>query len=264
MGKSYKVPLQHMLCEGEVYKKGKFTIESEDCLFTLAEMAAISVGNDCHKYDIGNYHTCRKERCNNLKLCMSLSASGPFQMPELKSFTGTVPTRLVPFSSAIGKADFTAGVHFYIDDYMFERIWTSPEKYVEKLSKFPCVIGPDFSQYSDMSYPMRMWNCYRNRVLSSYFQRNGVNLVPNVTWSLPDSYEYSFCGIPKDSPIAINCTSIIHCNLSKFLWYKGYNEAIRRLNPSLIIRYGTVMEDERKDISIYFENERLKLLRYGR
>lgn len=239
-------------------------IEYEDCLFPLDEMDAISIKDDSGKGPAGSYHTYRKDHCNNLILCMSLSASGPFQMPELDSFTGTVPNRFVPFSTAMSKVDFTTGVHFYIDDYMFERIWTSPEKYVEKLSKFPCVIGPDFSQYSDMSYPMRMWNCYRNRALSSYFQNNGVNLVPNVTWSLPDSYDYSFSGISKGSTIAINCTSIIHCNLSKYLWYKGYNEAIKRLNPSLIIRYGTVMDDELKDISVYFENERLKMLRYGR
>lgn len=239
-------------------------IEYEDSLFPLDEMAAISIENACDKGAIVNRHAYRKGHCNNLNLCISLSSLGSFQMPELNPFTGNVPNRLVPFSTAMSKTDYAAGVHFYIDDYMFERVWTSPEKYVEKLAKFPCVIGPDFSQYSDMSYPMRMWNCYRNRVLSSYFQNNGVNLIPNVTWSLPDSYDYSFGGIPQNCPIAINCTSIIHCNLSKFLWYKGYNEAIKRLNPSLIIRYGTIMEDERRDISVYFENERLKMLRYGR
>ncbi len=239
-------------------------MEYENCLFPLDEMVAVSIQDDCYKGAVVNCHAYRKGHCNNLNLCRSLSVSGPFQMPDLNSFTGTVPDRLIPFSTAIGMSDYSNGVHFYIDDYMFERIWTSPEKYVEKLSKYSCVIGPDFSQYSDMSYPMRMWNCYRNRVLSSYFQNNGVNLVPNVTWSLPDSYDYSFTGIPKDSTIAINCTSVIHCNLSKFLWYKGYNEAIKRLNPSLIIRYGAVMDGERKDISIYFENERLKMLRNGR
>ena len=60
------------------------------------------------------------------------------------------------------------------------------------------------------------------------------------------------------------CTSILHSNLSKFLWYKGYNEALHRLQPVRIIRYGSIMKDERQDISIYFENERLKMLKNGR
>ena len=238
--------------------------EYEYSLFPPEELSEISVASDCRQENNDSIHRHRKEHYNNLNICLSIPMSGVYQMPELASFSGDVPCRLIPFHTAISGTDFNAGVHFYIDDYMFERIWTFPEKYVKKLSRFSCVIGPDFSQYANMSYPMRMWNCYRNRVLSSYFQANGVKVVPNVTWSLPDSYDYSFSGIPQNSIIAVNCTSIIHCNLSKYLWYKGYNEALRRLAPSRIIRYGSIMEGERQDISTYFENDRLRMLRYGR
>ena len=108
-----------------------------------------------------------------------------------------------------------------------------------------------------MPFPNRIWNSYRNRVLSGFYQMEGINLIPNVTWSLPDSYDYSFDGMPSNSIIAINCTGIINNPVSKCLWYKGYYEAIKRLKPKAIIRYGTKMEGEVESISYYFENERL-------
>ena len=209
-------------------------------------------------------HRHRKEHCNNLDLCLSLDFIGKYEMSPIAPYTGEIPSSLIPFNASTSCTDYDCGVHFYIDDYMFERIWHSIEKYIPILKRFSCVIGPDFSQYCDMPKPMRIWNCFRNRVVSTVMQKAGVNLIPNVTWSLPDSYEYSFDGMPTNSVIAINCTSIINNNLSKYLWYKGYNEAITRLRPKWILRYGTKMPDERFEISTYFENERLKALRNGR
>ena len=95
-------------------------------------------------------------------------------------------------------------------------------------------------------------------------QHNGINYIHNVTWSLPDSYDYSFDGLPIGSTIAINCAGIAGSPSSKYLWYKGYEEALSRLKPSAIVRYGTKMPGENEAISVYFQNERLTLLRNGR
>ena len=51
---------------------------------------------------------------------------------------------------------------------------------------------------------------------------------------------------------------------AKYLWRKGYEEAIKVLEPILIIRYGDKMPGEREEISVYFENINLKNLRNGR
>ena len=59
------------------------------------------------------------------------------------------------------------------------------------------------------------------------------------------------------------CHAVIAPDLSKYLWYRGYEEAVSTLHPSLIIRYGTRMPREHSDISLYFVNERLMRLRHG-
>lgn len=41
------------------------------------------------------------------------------------------------------------GVHFFIDDYQFTRLWTNPDAYLDMLRAFKCVFTPDFSTYTD-------------------------------------------------------------------------------------------------------------------
>lgn len=62
----------------------------------------------------------------------------------------------------------SAGVHFFLDDYQFERFWRQPERYLNALAKFPMVLGPDFSLYTDFPAPLQRWNHYRNQLLTAW------------------------------------------------------------------------------------------------
>ena len=57
------------------------------------------------------------------------------------------------------KTDF--GVHFFLDDYQFNRLWNRPDKYIPLLSKFKYVLSPDFSMYTDYPKAMQMWKHYQ-------------------------------------------------------------------------------------------------------
>ena len=185
-------------------------------------------------------------------------------LPALVPYCGETPTRLVPFNEAYAYKDYNCTVHFFINDLLFIRVLRNPEKYLEFFKKCNSVIGTDLSQYADMPAEDRYFCAYINRAFSAYLQRNGVKVIPNVTWSLPDSYVYSWSSMPRHSMIAINCKGILKHDLSKYLWYRGYEEAVSTLQPSLIVRYGTKMPGEYTSISRYFENERLNYMRYGR
>lgn len=41
------------------------------------------------------------------------------------------------------------GVHFFLDDYQFIRVWSQPDVYLNMLRKFQAVCTPDFSLYTD-------------------------------------------------------------------------------------------------------------------
>lgn len=199
-----------------------------------------------------------------MKIFESLITESTFGMPVQQTYKGEIPYELLSFNKAVAKKRYDTTVHFYINDKEFTRILTYPEKYLEILKRFKSVIAPDFSQYIEMPYPMKLYHCYLNKAFAAYWSKNGINVIPNVTWSTPDSYDYSFTGIEKNGVIAINCTGVKKSAYSKYLWLQGYKEAIRRLEPSHIIRYGEKMPEEHEEISTYFENENFKLLNNGR
>lgn len=176
-----------------------------------------------------------------------------------------LPKSMIVFHEAMSvkNGDFSKIVHFYEYDYHFIRLFRNPDKYIPRLRQYRYVLSPDMSQFVEMPYFSRYANNCHNKALAQYLQRNGVNIIANVSWSLPDSYDYSFAGIPCETVIAINSNGVNAHADSKYLWRKGYEEALRRLQPTRIIRYGQKMPDEREDISIYYANEYLRRMRYG-
>ena len=194
-----------------------------------------------------------------------IDSTTPFPMPKVHKVNPfELPDVALPFSKALNGSNKDLMVVFYEPDTNFARILHNPKRYVEPLKRFSCVVGPDFSQKIGMNRFVNFHNHWWNLALTAYFQSQGVLMIPNVTWSDPASYSYAFIGIPKHSVIAINCTGIKRNHAAMYLWRKGYEEALRVLEPSLIIRYGDKMPGEREDISVYFENINLKNLRNGR
>ena len=203
-------------------------------------------------------------RLDNLNSFSGITFTGYYDMPVLQPCFD-LPRRLMPFNMAMTSDNYDATVHFYIHDYQFERIWRALGRYVECLRRYKSIIAPDYSQYVDMPYAQRLWNNYRGKFVGAVLQANGATIIPNVTWSLPDSYEYCFDGIPYGSIIAINSIGVVKYGLTRYRWLRGYEEAIKRLNPKTIVRYGPIVSGEDENRSIYFQNERiLKLRKYGR
>ena len=98
----------------------------------------------------------------NLDLYDPFETDGPFEMPVIKK-TLHIPNELIGFNEAISSKNYQSGIHMFIDDYQFERIWNAPKRYVNVLKQYDCVLTPDFSLYMDMPRAMKVWNIYRSR-----------------------------------------------------------------------------------------------------
>ena len=125
-------------------------------------------------------------------------------------------------------------------------------------------ISTDYSVYAEMTISEVMWNSFRNKLLAAWYQKQGVIVIPNVSWSRPWSYGFCFDGFPKNSIIAINSTGIGNDSFSIKLWIEGYQRALEVLEPVKIIRYGAKIDGENEAISIYFPNDNYKSASYGR
>jgi hypothetical protein len=199
------------------------------------------------------------------EILSNIGKSKLFDMPIIEP-NSRIPATLhtTPFDRIKGKnVNLESIVVFYTNDNRFYSRLSHPWDYVNLLQSFSGVIGPDLSQYIDMDYVTRLYHCYWNKVFTAYYQLQGVNIYPNVTWSLPDSYEYSVAGLPQYSVIAINSMGVPKCHFSKALWLKGYYYVVEKLEPILILRYGPKINGENEDLSVYLENEQLNIMRNG-
>lgn len=72
---------------------------------------------------------------------------GKYGIPEIKPETDIRIDKLewIPVNYALTAKDkATKGVHFYKDDYQFERFWNNPDKYIPLLQQFGAVCSPGF------------------------------------------------------------------------------------------------------------------------
>lgn len=130
------------------------------------------------------------------------------------------------------------GVHFFEDDYKFERCWTSPDKYGEMLSEFGLIIGPDFSHYGNFPDAVNIYNHYRNNWLVRYWQIcYDMIIVPTILWGPKESYDWCFDGYPHNSIVAVSNVGVGNSKAEKEYWMSGYTEMLKRLEPSMVLLF---------------------------
>jgi len=189
------------------------------------------------------------------QICTAVSFTENFNMPIVSPYHGPIPESIISFNRARASKSRVCGVHFFISDSFFECVWNAPKKYLSMLKTLPWVISPDFSLYSDMLKPEVMWNTFRNKLLAAWWQKNGVPVIPNVSWWNSENMELCLEGEPTRSVIAINSTGLHRDRRAKSEWRKGYEKVIKTLNPIHILRYGAKQDGEYETISTYYPND---------
>lgn len=189
------------------------------------------------------------------------NTEGFYQMPVLQP-CNYIPEDIIGFNYALTSKNKDCGIHFYIDDYQFERVWTQPQLYLDKLSEYQCIFTPDFSLYTDMPVAMQIWNTYRSRLIGQIAQRMGILVIPTVSWCREDSFDFCFDGLPKRATLSISTIGIKKEDYNFGLWKAGMDEMIARLEPKTLLVYGGAVDYDYGDIkTIYYENkvtERMK------
>lgn len=139
-------------------------------------------------------------------------------------------------------------VHFFLDDYQFERIWNNPSAYVEKLRKYGAVISPDFSVYSDMPLALKIYNHYRKQWIGAYLQKQGVKVIPCVRASTDErSLGFFLDGIPHGGVVCISSMWTSKPDAKKYFIEKEFKIMNQKLEPEKILMYGKI-PDELKGI----------------
>lgn len=183
----------------------------------------------------------RTDQAYNLHLVSRLDC-GPSGFPELAA-SDAQPAFLQGFNYAKSTPDKdkkSLGCHFFIDDYQFERLWTSPENYLDVLRGYDCILTPDFSLYMDMPAPMQSWNRYRSQALGHWWQQQGLSVVPTLSWAQSEGFGDAFAGVPHHSTVAVSTVGVIDGKEAMEVWTCGMSHALDLLEPSRILLYGSM------------------------
>ena len=170
--------------------------------------------------------------------------AGYYQFPTLKA-CHYVPEDLIGFNEVKSyRGDRSkVGVHFYIDDYQFERIWTRPHENIERLREYACVITPDFLTYEDMPMAMKIWNLYRAYLIGQVMQDAGINVIPNLRDFGAETVDMCYESIEPGGVVAISTIGST-CNPEfQKEWYEGTIASLEKLKPECVICYGLMKRD---------------------
>jgi len=184
---------------------------------------------------------CKRSGCKdvfNAFLVKFACFAGFFEFPVIKS-TYEIPNRLISFSKCIASKNYDAWVHFYEDDYLFERLWRNPQRYLDILKRYNGVILPDFSVYRDMPLIMQLWNIYRSRAIGFWLQINGIKVIPNIRYGDRRTYKICCDGIGKHCIIAVGSHGNMKQKEDRRVFLLGFDVIVNILQPSVIIIYGT-------------------------
>ena len=114
----------------------------------------------------------------------------------------------------------------------------------------------------DMPKPIQIYNIYRSRLLGAYWQSEGISVIPTLSWSDENSYDFAFDGIEIGSTVTVSTVGILKNEEAKRYWISGMKEAIKRIKPKTIILYGLEVEFDYRNIRVIkFKNENIE--RFG-
>ena len=124
------------------------------------------------------------------------------------------------------------------DDKLLESYWRNPLKYCALFDGFYGVCTPDYSIYPNMSKPQMVYNIFRNRWIGVLWQTFGLRVIPTISWSNQESYQFCFRGVEKHSTVSV---STIGIQKNKVDFLNGFNEMKKQIEPELIIVVGKII-----------------------
>lgn len=190
---------------------------------------------------------------------MLFPCENKFGFPLIQS-TQTVCSEFVGFKERKRNPKPDCGMHFFHYDYQIRPLWNNPDRYIDMMKKYKCILSPNFSLYIDFPLALQVYNKYRNHWLAAYFQMHGIDVIPTVCWGWEDTYDWCFSGMPIGGTVAVSSVGTQKAKDLKEMFIKGYNEMLNCLQPATIIFYGNVPEECKGNI-IRIESDQSKFRR---
>ncbi len=149
-------------------------------------------------------------------------------------------------------------IHFFTYDWKFESVYEKPEIALEKLDQYYALLTPEFSTYKNMPLARQIDSVFKNRWCGAFWQKQGMLVIPTISWGSYACFECCFDGVEEGSVVAVSTYTREH-NKKGFM--QGYQLMMEKIKPSAIICYGDPfpeMKGNIKAIDPYNKEELIK------
>ena len=155
----------------------------------------------------------------------------------------TPPKKVNPFDRAKEAHNKDTWLHFHVNDKRFAAIYRKLEKYLQLLREYGGVFGLDHSVYRDLPLIEQKYSVYLNRATDFWFEKNGISVIPNVSWG--DSRTFGFCcaGIPCGISISVSSYGWTRRKIDKAYFLDGFCAVIDTLKPANVFHHGRILPD---------------------
>lgn len=134
-------------------------------------------------------------------------------------------------------------VHFWIDDYQFDRVWNRPWEWAKRLADWRLVGMSQFSNYADFPIPLQYWQQYRNQLLGAFWQKQGITVLPTPGWGGEETFSWTFEGVPEGGWHGVGTVGVTRYADAKVRFIRGLRELIDQKHPDGIVLYGVVIPE---------------------
>ena len=187
-------------------------------------------------------------RKDHLFLRDGFETAGEFNFPLIKRQNVDLQNiSLIPFhlTQPHDVKNKNCGVHFFLDDYRFECVYSKPEISQNRMLGYKFRLTPDFSEYREMDRWRLVENTGKSRWCGAYWQSKGEVVIPTISWAGLSTINICTSAIEKECVIAV-CT--VGCKMSKFDFLTCYNRALEIVEPPKILCVGEPFEKMDGDI----------------
>ncbi len=164
-------------------------------------------------------------------------------MPQIKPYNGPTDFQFVSYPERGKFGGRNQALHFFTDDYRFRSTWDRLESVTMSVSRFDCLLTPDFSLWRNP--PTEYFNqqsIFKTRFIGAYWNECGFSVIPTASWGGLESFGYCFKGLPAESVVAVSGMGNRKSEHAFSMWIYGLQRLEMQKRPTKIIIYGDEVE----------------------
>jgi len=170
-----------------------------------------------------------------------VQVEGPHQIPVLRGIDSLPPDfTLISYSRKTRTSpQGVTIVNFWEPDQSFAGIFTNPVKSASSLAKFSFVTSPDPTLYASNAEHMRLNTIWRSRAIASYFEYRGLNVIPQIRWTIDSDLDAALAGLRHGSVVAVSNHGCYRSSANKKEFCRGLSRLLEQVAPSQLLLHGT-------------------------